>query len=262
MRSFVLVFTALAVLCAAGFASAAKVSQQLSQESAIEQVVRRGTLKVGMSTFEPWAMKDKNGKFIGFEIDVAQRLAKDLGVKLQLVPTEWSGIIPSLLTGKFDMIIGGMSIRADRALKVNFTIPYNTTGVSMVAHKDKAKGFSSTDDFNKSDVTLVARTGTSAAAAAKKVMPKARLLLFDQEPQALQELLNGNAHAFVSSAPKPAFEAVKHDELFLPFSGTFTSEPNAIAVRKGDPDTLNVLNSWIRAVEAEGWFKERFQYWF
>ena len=50
-------------------------------------------------------MQDKNGKFIGYEIDVATRLAKDMGVKLELVPTKWSGIIPALLTGKFDVII-------------------------------------------------------------------------------------------------------------------------------------------------------------
>jgi polar amino acid transport system substrate-binding protein len=251
------------LLCSALLAQAANLGQELASQSAIEQVLRRGVLRVGMSTFEPWAMKDKNGEFMGYEIDVARRLAQDMGVKLELVHTQWSGIIPALLTGKFDMIIGGMSIRPDRALKVNFSIPYNVTGMSLVAHKQKAQGFSKLQDFDKPGVVIAARTGTSAAQAAQKYLPKASLRLFDSEPQALQELLNGNAHAFVSTAPKPAFEAIAHkDKLFLPFSGTFTSEPNAIAVRKGDPDTLNYLDSWIRAVQAEGWFAERYTYWF
>nr|WP_237559965.1 transporter substrate-binding domain-containing protein [Desulfohalovibrio reitneri] len=254
---------ALILTLAVALPASADVRQELTSQSTIEKVLERGVLRVGMSTFEPWAMKDAQGEFIGFEIDVAKRLAEDMGVELELVSTQWAGIIPALLTGKFDVIIGGMSIRADRAKKVNFSIPYNYTGMAIVASKEKAEGFDELADFNKSGVVIAARTGTTAAKAARKHMPQADLLLFDQEPQAVQELLNGNAHAFVSTAPKPGFEAAKHPEkLFLPFSGTFTKEPNAMAVRKGDPDTLNYLNSWIRAVAAEGWFMERFKYWF
>ncbi len=107
--------------------AAEDLSQQLAENSVVEQVIKRGVLRVGFSTFVPWAMQNKAGEFIGFEIDVATRLAADLGVKLELVPTKWSGIIPALLTGKFDVIIGGMGIRPQRNLKVNFTIPYDAT---------------------------------------------------------------------------------------------------------------------------------------
>ena len=107
------------------FARAENVQQELIEQSTVEQVIKRGILKVGMSTFVPWAMKDKTGKLIGFEIDVASQLAEDMGVKVEFVPTKWAGIIPALLTGKFDVIIGGMSVRPDRNLKVNFTIPYD-----------------------------------------------------------------------------------------------------------------------------------------
>ncbi len=111
------------------------------QTSLIDEIQKRGTLKVGMSTFVPWAMKDKEGKLIGFEIDVARRLAEDMGVEIEFVPTKWSGIIPALLTGKFDVIIGGMGIRAERNLKVNFSIPYDYTGMSIVADRKSAGGF-------------------------------------------------------------------------------------------------------------------------
>ena len=208
-------------------------------------------------------MKDKKGEFIGYEIDVAARLAKDMGVKAEFVPTKWSGVIPALLTGKFDVIIGGMGIRPDRNLKVNFTIPYEHSGMSLVASKKKAAGFSTLADFNKPSVIIAARLGTTAASAAKKYLPKAKLRLFDDESQAVQELLNDRVHAVVSSAPMPAFQAVKHpDKLFLPLDGTFTKEPIGFAIRKGDVDTLNYFNNWIRVVESEGWLKERMHYWF
>jgi polar amino acid transport system substrate-binding protein len=229
----------------------------------IDEISRRGVLKVGMSTFVPWAMNDKNGQLIGFEIDVAKRLAKDLGVDVEFVPTKWSGIIPALLTGKFDVIIGGMGIRPERSLKVNFTIPYDYSGMAIVANKETAPGYGSLEEFDNPDVTVVARIGTTAADAAKKYMPNANIKLFDDEAQALQELKTGRAHAMVASAPLPAFQAIENpDTLYLPIPGTFTREPIGFAIRKREADALNVFNSWIRVVDSEGWLAERKAYWF
>ena len=247
----------------AGSSIAGKIQQELVQESTVEQILKRGTLKVGMSTFVPWAMKDKTGKLVGFEIDVATRLAEDMGVKVQFVPTKWAGIIPALLTGKFDVVIGGMSVRPDRNLKVNFSIPYDYAGQSIVANKKLAAGFSSLQDFNHPDVVISARLGSTAADAADKFMPRAKKRLFDDEAQVIQEVVNGKAHAAVASAPLPAFQAIKFsDRLFLPVRGTFTKEPIGFALKKGDYDTLNYFNNWIRVVEAKGWLAERKHYWF
>lgn len=253
----------LAIFVVSTTATAGELQQQLTNESTVENVLKKGVLRVGMDTFVPWAMKDKKGQLIGFEIDVAKRLAEDMGVKVEFVPTKWSGIIPALLTGKFDVIIGGMGILPKRNLKVNFTNPYDYTGMSMVANKDKAKGFSSLEDFNRPDVVLAAKLGATSVIAVKKYMPKAQLRQFDSESQVYQELLNGRVHAAVGSAPTPAFQAIKHpDKLFLPLKENFTREPIGFAVRKGDPDTLNFFNNWINYVSAEGWLKERKHYWF
>lgn len=264
MKKTLFLLVLAAIMAAVGTrASALDVQKELVSQSTLEQVLKRGVLRVGMSTFVPWAMKDKTGKLVGFEIDVATRLAKDMGVEVEFVPTKWAGIIPALLTGKFDVIIGGMGIVPQRNLKVNFSIPYDYSGMSMVAHKEVADGFKTLEDFNKPDVVIVARLGSTAAGAANKFIPNAQHRLFDDEAQAYQELLNGKAHAVVGSAPTPAFHAIKHpDKLFLPLSDTFTKEPIGFAVRKGDFDTLNFLNNWILVTEAEGWFKERKHYWF
>ena len=258
----VIVLTLLLVL-SNSLSYAATLQQEISAGSTIEAIKKRGVLKVGMDIFQPWAMKDKNGKLIGFEIDVATRLAEDMGVKVEFLPTAWSGIIPALLTGKFDVIIGGMGITAQRALQVNFTQPYEFSGMSIVAHKKLAAGFSSLEDFNKPEVQIAVKLGTTAAVAAKNFMPKAKLRMFDTEPQAYQELRNGNVHAVVGSAPRPAYEAVDYSEtLFLPVKGTFTKEPIGFAIRKGDPDTLAFFNSWITVTTLDGWLEERHNYWF
>jgi polar amino acid transport system substrate-binding protein len=256
-RFVILVILAFSLIGATGTMAAS------STDSVVEQVIQRGVLRVGMSTFVPWAMKDKTGKLIGFEIDVATRLAKDMGVKVEFVPTKWSGIIPALLTGKFDVIIGGMGVLPSRNLKVNFTDPYDYTGMSMVASKKMAAGMTSLEDYNKPGVVIAARLGSTAVTATKKYLPKAEIRMFDDEAQAYQEVINGRVHAVVGSAPTPAFQAIKHpDKLFMPFKGTFTREPIGFAVRKGDVDTLNFFNNWIGYVAAEGWLKERKSYWF
>ena len=246
-----------------GSVLAGQLQQQLIQESVVEKVLQKGVLRVGMDTFVPWAMRDKTGQLIGFEIDVATRLAADMGVKVEFVPTKWSGIIPALLTGKFDVIIGGMGIIPSRNLKVNFTQPYDFSGMSLVASKKLASGFNKLEDFNRPDVVLAVKLGSTSVMAAKKYLPQATLRQFDGEAQMFQEVINGKAHAAVASAPTPAFQAIEHaDTLFLPVKETFTKEPIGFAVRKGDPDSLNYFNNWIQYVAAEGWLAERKNYWF
>lgn len=242
----------------------ADTRQGLIEESTLGQIVEKNRLRVGFATFVPWAMKDKKGGYTGFEIEVAEKLAADMGVEIAFVPTKWSGIIPALLTGKFDIIIGGMGITPERNLKVNFSDPYEFSGMSIVANKKLAPGFSALEEFNKAEMTIVARIGTTAASAAKKYLPKATLRLFDDEGQALQEVLNKRAAAMVSSQPFPEFQTLKYEgRLYLPLSGkTFTKEPIGFAVRKGDPDFLNFLNNWIRVRNADGWLQERYDYWF
>lgn len=240
---------------------AGEVQQKLVAESAIEQIVQRGTLRVGMDVFVPWAMKDKKGDLIGLEIDVAKQLAKDMGIKVEFVPTKWSGIIPSLIAGKFDVIIGGMTVTAERNMKINFTNPYYHTGQGLLANRKMTEGMT-VDDFNKPEVTLAARLGSTAALAAKERFPKATLRLFDDEPAAVQEVRNGRVHAMVAGQPLPAHSAASAPEVLKAYPDQLMKEPICMGVRKGDVDTLNFLNNWIEVVRSKGWIDERYSYWF
>jgi len=264
-RLFALLTTVMLALVIAlpPLARAQNASQQLAAAGVLETIKKRGAIRVGMSTFVPWAMRDKNGELIGYEIDVAKQLAEDMKVKAEFVPTAWDGIIPALLAGKFDVVIGGMSITPERNLTVNFTLPYANSGIHLVANKELAAGFKSLEDFNKPDVVLAVRRGATPATVAKRLMPKATLRQFDEDALALQEVLNGKAHAFITSTPTPAFEALKHpDKLFLPIPEPFVQGAEGFALRKGDPDALNFFNNWILLRQQDGWLKERHDYWF
>jgi len=255
MKKSVLIITAIVLMFSA---CAKKESGGL-----LEEVKKRGVLRVGMSTFVPWAMNDKEGKLIGFEIDVAKELAKDMGVKVEFVPTKWSGIIPALLTGKFDVIIGGMGITDERSKKVDFSNPYDYSGMSIVASRKKAPGFKSLDEFNKSEIVIAARLGTTAADAAKKTFPNAQLKLFDDEAQAIQELLTDRVHAVVASSPLPEFQAIKYgNRFYLPINDNFAKEPIGFALKKGENTMAEYFNEWIKKRWADGFLRDKKNYWF
>ncbi|WP_428467666.1 transporter substrate-binding domain-containing protein [Photobacterium minamisatsumaniensis] len=234
-----------------------------ADKTTLTEIKERGTLRVGLSTFVPWAMRDKQGELVGFEVDVARRLAKDAGLKVEFIPTAWDGIIPALLAGKFDVIIGGLSITPERNMSVLFTAPYAHSGVQLAAHKENSAGKTTIDDYNKRSITLSVRRGAFTVQTAKKYYPKAKLRQFDDDAQAFQEVLNGNAHAVLASSPKPEQMAIQYsDKLYIPFQERLSRGSEAFAIRHGEFDLLNFFNNWILLRTEDGWLKERHDYWF
>ena len=254
----------LALGIAAG-ASAQEARKALSQDSVLQTILARGSISVGMSAFVPWAMRDKNGELIGFEIDVAKKVAEDMGVDVNFVPTAWDGIIPALIAGKFDVIIGGMSVTTKRNLTVNFTRPYARTGYIVIANSKLAeeKGIKSLADLNREDITIASRRGSTGAVAMDRHFPKAKKIFFDDDVLSVQEVANGNIEAASSTPPKAAFEIEKRGDVIRIVSHEQLSPTReAFALRKGDPDALNFFSNWIQENEASGWLAERRAYWF
>ena len=108
----------------------------LAKKSTIEQIMKRGELRVGFeSGYVPFEMTNKKGEFIGFDMDFGRRLAKSMGVKFVPINTAWDGIIPALMTDKVDIIMGGMTITQERNLKVNFAQPYIVVGQTILLNK-------------------------------------------------------------------------------------------------------------------------------
>lgn len=243
-------------------AFAQSTAQEVAAASVIETIKERGVIKIGLSQFKPWSMRDLNGELIGFELDVGRQLAEDMGVEVEFVPTSWDGIIPALVSGNFDTIISGMTVTPQRNLTVNFTIPYAYSGMTILANTAMTEGFT-LEDYNSPDVTFAARRGATPATVIADMFPEAQLLLFDEDGAATQEVLNGNAHATMASEPTPSSEARRYpDVLNVPFNQAFQAGGEGFAVRKGDPDALAYFNSWITAKTNTGWLKQRHDYWF
>ncbi len=234
-----------------------------SEGTLLDDIRRRGVLRVGVSVFIPWVMNNKSGRLIGFEIDVANELSRDLGVRVEFVNTRWSGIIPALQRGEFDLIIGGMTVTSDRKKSVDFSEPYNYGGMSMVANSRLSHGYRSVEEFNSRNIIIGTRLGSTAVDAVLKKMPYAQLRFYDDEHMAVRDLLAGRIYALVASSPFPEFQAKKFsDRLYLPLSDTFTREPAGIAMRKDEEKLKRFLNDWIKRKWADGFLVERKNYWF
>jgi polar amino acid transport system substrate-binding protein len=245
-------------------ASAQKIQQQIAGDSLLAEIKKRGVLNVGHGSFVPFAFRSVEGQYVGFEIDIFQKFADDMGVKFNNVPTSWDGIIPGLLAGKFDLI-SGMSPTPKRSLTVAFSNSYVPAfHQGFVTNRRLSTGLKTLEDFNNPKVTIVSRRGATAEDAAKKHLPKATHRLFDDDAIALQEVLNGNAHGIFSSEPKPTFwQKQFSDKLVKPFGNRpFSQGAGAgVAIRQGDFPMLTYINNWINWRVSGGFVQDRFDYW-
>ena len=238
-------------------------ASETSRPTLLDQIKQRGAIRVGLSTFVPWVMRNKQGELVGFEIDVARRLASDAGLEIEFVPTAWDGIIPGLLAGKFDVIIAGMSITPARNLSVNFTRPYAHSELMLAASREKAGHLVRKNDYDSVEVTIAVRRGSTSVQAARKHFPSATIQQFDDDILAFQEVMNGNAEAAVASTPKPEHEVLRNsDRLFIPFDEPLGRGAEAIAIRQGEADALNFFDNWVMLRTEDGWLNERRDYWF
>lgn len=233
----------------------------LAQDNMVDTIMKRGKLQVGFGSFIPWAMRNKEGQWVGFEIDVATKLAKDMGVQADLMPTAWDGIIPALISGKFDVIIGGMSVTPQRQEQIDFTTPYSNSGQGLAASRQLAANLKWPEGYNSADVTFTCRRGAPTCKLIADKWPKASVRQFDDDAIAFQEVINGKAHATVSSEPKPTFFMLKNpDRLFKPTSENLTNSVEGFGVRKGNPKSMAYFNAWID--KNQDWLKERHTFWF
>ena len=230
---------------------------------ALDRIQKTGELRVGVSLFTPWTMKNTQGELVGFEMDVAKQLAKDMGVKPVFKVFDWDGILPALLKQKIDIIVAGMVVTPQRALKVNFTQPYASSGIGIVANMQLTKNFTGIRDFNHYSVKVACIAETVSEELARRILPKATIQIFQQSQDAIRALTTGTVHAYIESNPLPTFIALDHpDKVDTPLSKPLIATKAAFAVNKGQADFINFLNAWITAKEADAWLASAHEYWF
>lgn len=228
-----------------------------------EQVLAAKTLRVGVHLLAPNAMQGKGGGLIGAEIDIAQRLARDMGVAADFRLYEWDQLIPALQRGEVDILVAGLSITPERALQVWFSNPYASSGIGIATNIKLTQSFASLDDLDKPEVAIGVIGGTVSEQVARELFEKASIKPFPEEAQAEEALVKGLLHAYVRSEPAPRFLALRHPKVIdVPLDKPLLATREAFAVRRGDADFINFLNAWVQAREADAWLASTSKYWF
>jgi polar amino acid transport system substrate-binding protein len=225
----------------------------LWKKSTLNKILQRGELRVGLEPgYMPFEMKDKKGRLIGYDVDIAKAMAKAMGVKVKFVPTAFDGIIAGLLTNKFDIIISGMTITQQRNLKVNFSDSYIVVGQTLLLNKTLEKNIQNVKDLDDAQYTVTAKLGQTGEIVARKFFKNAKVITFETESEAVSEVLNGKAAAFINDQPyNVMFMDSKGKGKLVHLDTPLTYEPLGFAIKKGDPDFINWLNNFLRQIKED-----------
>jgi cyclohexadienyl dehydratase len=238
---------------------------QAQEKSHLTQILEANTLRVGTTgDFNPMSIRDPaTNSFKGFEIDAANQLAKDLGVKLELVSTDWTTLVPGIAANRYDVFMSGASMNVGRIKTIAFTLPYLEAGTTPIFEQKNAAKFKSWEDINQPGITVAVILGTVFEDQAKLLLPKTTIKSVQPPATSWQEVLSGRADVAITSSIDAQsivarFPALVH----LPSEQDRNKRPFGYIVAQGDFVWTNYLNNWISLKHAEGFFQSLKTKWF
>ena len=243
---------------------------QQSQENTLDEVLSRGVLRVGaMLDWPPGGYRDAKGQPAGLFVDLAERMAKDLGVKLEIVETAGANRIPALVAKRVDVCIAGLTITPERAKVVHFSIPMERGAmVAMVLSKSAIKQFS--DLKGKTAGTVRGTTPEIGYLEFyekwKKENPSTKYISYDSNADQLLALKQGKVDAICENDIWFNDVIEKNPGQFKMVGPPYYYEWCGLAVRKGDQIWLNWINTWLWDLMVRGdlekiYKKSGFPYW-
>jgi polar amino acid transport system substrate-binding protein len=237
-------------------------SGTLLTRDALDEVKARGKLVVAMDIgYDPFEVLAPDGKPVGYDVDLVNEVAADLGVAVELQNTAWDGIVPALQNRKVDAIFSGMSITPARREAVAFSEPYFAVGQVVVKKKGDGR-IKSFRDLDNPQMRVATQQGTTGEQAIKDFMPRAQLMKFAKTDEACLTLIQGKCDAVVFDHPflikYVTGQTTELEGLWEPF----TSEEIAAAVRLDSQKLLDAINRTIARLRQSGRLAELQATWF
>jgi cyclohexadienyl dehydratase len=243
--NFTLILTCIILFSSASFA-----------ESRLQNILKSGEIRVGTTgDWNPMTFKDPaTNKYKGFEIEIVKELAKDMGVKLVIVPTEWKTLVNGIVSNKYD-ISTSASLSAKRALSTGYTDSYFKLATVPLALKKNLNQFKSWEDINRKNIKVAVTLGTTQEQQAKLLFPKATLNIIEAPARDFQEVLSGRSDVHITSNIEAASLIKKYPELgIIPVKEPKYPTPLAWLTPQGDQVWINYLNHWITIKKSQGFF--------
>jgi cyclohexadienyl dehydratase len=183
-------------------------------QSRLDEITGRGVLRVGMTgDYRPFSVKDASGQFTGLDVDMAQSLAASLGVKLEIVPTTWAGLIGDIQAGKFDVGMGGISITLPRQRAAFFSTAVMRVGKTPIVRCADKDRFVTLTEIDKPDVKVIVNPGGTNERFDKEHLRQAQIVAFPDNTRIFDELLAGHADVMITDAVETKLQQKLHPGL-------------------------------------------------
>ncbi|MFA1822952.1 transporter substrate-binding domain-containing protein [Virgibacillus oceani] len=214
---------------------------------------------VSDTSFVPFEFYE-DGEYVGFDIDLINAVADEVGFEIEMETTNFDGIIPGLQTGSFDIAIAGISIREDRKESVDFSDPYYESGLRIGVHIDN-------DDIHDVDdlegKTIATRLGSTSADYIEDNIEGAEANQYEQLDQAYLAVENGSVDAILYDAPNVAYYIQTQGEDSLKMVGDlYQAENYGIAISKGQEELVDAINDALETLRDDGTYDEIYEKWF
>ena len=224
-------------------------------ETKLQEIIKNGELRVGTTgDWDPMTMKDPaTNKYKGFDIDVMNELAKDMGVKVKFVPAEWKTIVSGITANRYD-ISTSVTKTSKRAEVAGFTDTYYKYGTVPLVLKKNLKKYSTWESLNNKNVTIATTLGTSQEEKAKEFFPKSKLKSVEAPARDFQEVLSGRADGNITSSTEANKLVVKYPQLVIVKDGEKNPAFLAMMVGKNNKAWNDYVNKWIEGKKKSGFF--------
>ena len=217
----------------------------------VDQIKKNGTIRIAVfSDKKPFGYVDEYGKYQGYDIYFAERLAKDLGVKVKYVPVEAASRVEVLETGKVDIVLANFTVTPARAEKVDFALPYMKCALGVVSNEKNLI----TSPEQLEGKTLIISKGTTAETFFTENYPKVNLLKFDQYSEAYNALLDGRGAGLSTDNTEVLAWAIENPGFAVGIDSLGSLDTIAPAVTKGNKTLLDFINTEIKNLAKENFF--------
>ncbi len=225
----------------------------LAQESRLDTIQKGGALRVCTpGDYKPFSLAKADTSFEGLDVDIAQAMAKSLGVEAKFVKTSWPKLMDDFVE-KCDLAVGGISVTLDRQKRAFFSEPYMVNGKAPIARCENVGKFQTIADIDKPGVTVIENPGGSNERFARANFKQAKIVIFDDNTKIFDEILNRRADVMISES----VEAVVQQRSRPGLCAVNPTKPlqygeMAYLLPRGDTVFKAWVDQWMHLAKANG----------
>ena len=220
-----------------------------------EEIQKRGVIKVGTTgDYQPMSYLDpETGRYVGFDVELAEDLADFLGVDIEYVETSWPSLMEDTLAGTFDLAICGITVTDARKEQALMSDGYFKNGKTVLCRGEDADRYTSLEAINRPEVRVMENPGGLNEQFARENLPEATLIIHDANQEIPGLIASGEADVMITEIMEAGYYVGQDDRLAAPLiHEPFTHGELGVLMPKGSEDLLNYVNEFLAKEKDSG----------